>query len=216
MRPWIRTAQEHRGEPERRDPLLPLADMFDPAIAQRLWESLPDECRVDHIDKKNIPEVYRGAIKLVSSGARPVKKETAPWTSCSLNFRDLSKPMSRGIAWLLHREIELGRYIHRTCSTLRYAFCGSPPSTAPSVGVALLRCRISHQGNGSAVSSRRACVELSLAQATTNKRSIDSVSCRTCWSTHITRASGGNSMCGTLNWIPVYRNANTNRTAATC
>jgi hypothetical protein len=97
---------------ERRDPRLPLADMFDPVIAQRLWESLPEECRVDHIDKKNIPEVYRGAIKLVSSGARPVKKETAPWTSCSLNFRDLPEPMIKEIAWLLHREIELGRYIH--------------------------------------------------------------------------------------------------------
>jgi hypothetical protein len=97
---------------ERRDPRLPLADMFDPIIAQRLWESLPEECRVDHIDRKSIPEVYRGAIKLVSSGARPVKKETAPWTSCSLNFRDLPEPMAKEIAWLLHREIELGRYIH--------------------------------------------------------------------------------------------------------
>jgi hypothetical protein len=68
--------------------------MFDPAIAQHIWESLPDECRVDHIDKKNIPEVYRGAIKLVSSGARPIKKETAPWTSCYINFRDLPETMT--------------------------------------------------------------------------------------------------------------------------
>jgi hypothetical protein len=60
---------------DRRDPRLPLAEMFDPDIAQHIWDSLPDDCRVDHIDQKNIPEVYRGAIKLVSSGARPVKKE---------------------------------------------------------------------------------------------------------------------------------------------
>jgi hypothetical protein len=79
---------------DRRDPRLPLADMFDPAIAQHIWESLPDECRVDHIDKKNIPEVYRGAIKLVSSGARPIKKETAPWISCYINFRDLPETMT--------------------------------------------------------------------------------------------------------------------------
>jgi hypothetical protein len=97
---------------DRRDPRLPLADMFNPVIAQRLWESLPEECRVDHIDKKNIPEMDRGAIKLVSVGGRHVRTETAPWTSCSLNFRDLPEPMIREIAWLLHREIELGRYIH--------------------------------------------------------------------------------------------------------
>ncbi len=97
---------------ERRDPRLPLADMFDPTIAQSIWESLPDECRVDHIDKKNIPEVYRGAIKLVPTGAQPVKKETAPWTSCYINFRALPETMIWEIAWLIHREIELGRFIH--------------------------------------------------------------------------------------------------------
>jgi hypothetical protein len=75
---------------DRRDPRLPLADMFDPVIAQGLWESLPLECRVDHIDKKNIPETYRGAIKLQSAGG--------PWTTCYINFRDLPEPMTWEIA----------------------------------------------------------------------------------------------------------------------
>ena len=98
---------------DRRDPRLPLADMFDPVIAQRLWESLPEECRVDHIDKKNIPEIYRGAIKLVSVGGRAsAENRLGPWTSCSINFRDLPDTMTWEIAWLIHREIELGRYIH--------------------------------------------------------------------------------------------------------
>ena len=37
-----------------------------------LWDSLPLDCRVDHIDKKNIPETYRGAIKLVPRRAQVV------------------------------------------------------------------------------------------------------------------------------------------------
>ena len=98
---------------ERRDPRLPLAEMFDPVIAKCLWQSLPEECRVDHIDKKNIPETYRGAIKLVNVGGRAsAQNRLGPWTSCYINFRDLPETMVWEIAWLIHREIELGRYIH--------------------------------------------------------------------------------------------------------
>ncbi len=89
---------------ERRDPRLPLADMFDPVIARRLWESLPEECRVDHIDTKNIPELYRSAIQPKSAGRG--------WTTRYVNFRDLPETMTWEIAWLIHREIELGRSIH--------------------------------------------------------------------------------------------------------
>lgn len=89
---------------DRRDPRLPLAEMFDPAVAQSLWDSLPPECQVDHIDKKNIPERYRGAIKLTSAGG--------PWTTCYINMRELPEPMTHELAWLLHREIELGRPIN--------------------------------------------------------------------------------------------------------
>jgi integrase len=78
--------------------------MFDPVIAQSLWDSLPLDCRVDHIDKKNIPETYRGAIKLQSVGNG--------WTTCYINFRELPEPMIWEIAWLIHREIQLGRFIN--------------------------------------------------------------------------------------------------------
>jgi integrase len=77
--------------------------MFDPVIAQSLWDSLPLDCRVDHIDKKNIPDTYRGAITLKSAGKAG--------TTCYINFRDLPEPMTQEIAWLIHREIQLGRFI---------------------------------------------------------------------------------------------------------
>jgi integrase len=77
--------------------------MFDPVLAQRLWESLPEECRVDHIDKKNVPEMYRNALRFRSAGG--------PWTTCYINIRELPETMIWEFAWLLHREIELGRFV---------------------------------------------------------------------------------------------------------
>ncbi|SKX63916.1 putative transposase/integrase [Mycobacteroides abscessus subsp. abscessus] len=94
-------------EPKRmdqRDPRLPVADMFDPQIARRLWDSLPPECRSDHFNKKTMPDRYRNAVPEVSAGG--------PWTTCYLNFRGLPEPMTWEIAWLIHREIELGRFVN--------------------------------------------------------------------------------------------------------
>lgn len=91
---------------DQRDPRLPLAEMFDLDIAQRLWDSLPRECRVDHIDKKNIPDLYKNAIQEASVGG--------PWTTCYINMRDLPDTITWEFAWLLHREVELGRFIHPT------------------------------------------------------------------------------------------------------
>ena len=94
-------------EPKRmdqRDPRLPVADMFDPQIARQLWDSLPAECRQDHFNKKTMPECYRNAVPEVSAGG--------PWTTCYLNFRELPEPMTREIAWLIHREIEIGRFVN--------------------------------------------------------------------------------------------------------
>lgn len=105
------TRERAQQRNDRRDPRLPMALMFDPVITERLWESLPLECRSDHFDKKSMPEIYRGAVKLTSSGPRPVKPETIPWTSCALNFRNLPKYMTWEIAWSIHRGIELGRFI---------------------------------------------------------------------------------------------------------
>lgn len=88
---------------DQRDPRLPVADMFDPEIAQQLWDSLPAECRRDHFNKKNMPQRYLSAVNEVSAGG--------PWTTCYLNFRGLPEPMTWEIAWLIHREIELGRFV---------------------------------------------------------------------------------------------------------
>lgn len=86
------------------DPGLALADMFDPAIARRLWDSLPEECRRDHFDKKTMPAQYRPAIREVGVGGG--------WTACYLNFRELPEPMTWEIAWIIHRYIKLGQFIH--------------------------------------------------------------------------------------------------------
>ena len=89
------------------DPGLALADMFDPAIARRLWDSLPEECRSDHFDKKTMPAHYRPAIREVSAGS----SSGSDWTACYLNFRGLPEPMTWEVAWIIHRYIELGRFI---------------------------------------------------------------------------------------------------------
>lgn len=86
------------------DPGLALADMFDPVITRKLWDSLPEECRRDHFDKKTMPTHYRPAIREVNAGG--------PWTACYLNFRDLPEPMTWEIAWIIHRYIELGQFVH--------------------------------------------------------------------------------------------------------
>ncbi|MBU4464739.1 MAG: hypothetical protein KKH75_02715, partial [Actinobacteria bacterium] len=85
------------------DPGLALADMFDLTIARRLWDSLPEECRSDHFDKKTMPAHYRPAIREVNVGGS--------WTSCYLNFRGLPEPMTWEIAWIIHRRIELGHFV---------------------------------------------------------------------------------------------------------
>ncbi|MCJ0980465.1 tyrosine-type recombinase/integrase [Rhodococcus sp. ARC_M12] len=80
-----------------------LADIADPAIARQLWDSLPDECRSDHFDKKTMPTRYRSAIREVSAGG--------DWTALYLNFRGLPEIMTWEIAWIIHRRIELGHFV---------------------------------------------------------------------------------------------------------
>lgn len=94
------------------DPDLALADLFDAKIARRLWESLPEDCRSDHFDKKTMPELYRPAIREVTL--------TDGKTACYLNFRGLPESMTQEIAWVIHRYIELGRFIH--VYEINYAF----------------------------------------------------------------------------------------------
>lgn len=95
----------------RRDPRLPIADLFDPAVAEQMWQSLPDECRVDHFGKNDVPSLYRGAVRREITGSLPARAETPRFTTCYLNFRGLPQPMIWELAWLVHREVELGRFI---------------------------------------------------------------------------------------------------------
>lgn len=105
--PTSEASQSNGSAPRRldlRDPRLPVKEMFDSVIARRLWDGLPEECRRDHFDKRTMPETYRAAVSEVSAGGS--------WTTVALNFRELPETMTWELAWLLHREIELGRRIH--------------------------------------------------------------------------------------------------------
>lgn len=92
--------------------------MFDPLIAQQLWDSLPSECRQDHFDKTNLPALYRNVVMERPSGmvatTRTATGLIPSWTSCALNMRDLPEPMTQELAWLVHREAALGLRIHLT------------------------------------------------------------------------------------------------------
>lgn len=88
---------------DRRDPRLPLSKMFNVDVAASLWETLPEDCQRDHFDKATMPERYRAAVSEVSAGGS--------WTTTALSMRGLPDPMTSELAWLLHREVELGRRI---------------------------------------------------------------------------------------------------------
>lgn len=89
---------------DRRDPRLPVSEMFDIHVATHLWEMLPEDCRRDHFDKTTMPERYRAAVAETSAGG--------PWTTIAVSMRGLPEPMTWELAWLLHREIELGRRVY--------------------------------------------------------------------------------------------------------
>lgn len=88
---------------DRRDPRLALPELVDIAVARGLWESLPPDCRRDHFDKTNMPQRYRAAVAEESAGG--------DWTTQALSMRSLPEVMTWEAAWLIHREIELGRQI---------------------------------------------------------------------------------------------------------
>lgn len=76
-------------EPKRlelRDPRLPVSEMFDRHRARQLWDSLPEPCRTDHFNKKNMPDLYAPAVTETNAGGS--------WTTVALNFRSLPEPMT--------------------------------------------------------------------------------------------------------------------------
>lgn len=95
--------------PERRDLRLPADGLFDIDRARELWESLPVEQRRDHFDYRSLPDAYRGGV--VPRPHRQAGLEPK-WFSVALSMRGLPEPMVWELAWLIHREIELGRSIH--------------------------------------------------------------------------------------------------------
>lgn len=116
---------------DRRDPRLPVAQMFSPDKARGLWESLPSQCQSDHFDKRTLPDVYRRAVREVSSGAT-----SGNWTSQALSMKDLPDTMVWELAWIIHREVELGRFVNpdgfnAATRLLRWAIThGSPAARA--------------------------------------------------------------------------------------
>ena len=89
---------------DRRDPRLPVSALYDRSVAEQLWLSLPEDCRRDHFDQKTLPDLYRPSVPPVNAGGDS--------TTVALNMRGLPQPMTWEIAWLLHREIGLGRRVH--------------------------------------------------------------------------------------------------------
>jgi hypothetical protein len=89
---------------DRRDPRLPLSDMSTP-LSHRLWE--PTRIAESITSTRRTSRMYRALYT----------QERRCWTTCYINFRDLEPMME--IAWLIHREIQLGRFIVRTfnCAT---------------------------------------------------------------------------------------------------
>ena len=99
----------------QRDPGLRLPEMFDATIAEQLWASLPEECRQDHFDKSNMPAIYRNVIIEHPSGITTAMKKagTVPtWTSQALNLSGLPDTVTMELAWLVHREAEIGLRIY--------------------------------------------------------------------------------------------------------
>lgn len=92
---------------DRRDPRLRISELFDPDISERLWAGLPGACRVDHIDKKNVPASYVSSIRHHKLGGAAGLNRS---TTIALSWIDLPKAMTQEMAWIVHREIELGRY----------------------------------------------------------------------------------------------------------
>jgi len=103
-----------RSRPSR-ELRIPTTGLFDPDVAQKLWDGLPQECRRDRFDKTNMPTRYSNVVMTRPSGITAAMKATGSvpsWTSWSLNMRDLPGPMVQELAWLVHREAELGLRIH--------------------------------------------------------------------------------------------------------
>ncbi|MEG3626483.1 tyrosine-type recombinase/integrase [Streptomyces poriticola] len=91
-----------RNRRDKRDPRLPIAELFSVERARRLWESLPEEHRQDHFDAANMPADYLSAFS-----KRTINKERG-WFTQSLSLRGLPEPMLWELAWCVHQQVADG------------------------------------------------------------------------------------------------------------
>ncbi|MFI5566840.1 tyrosine-type recombinase/integrase [Streptomyces sp. NPDC051740] len=95
-----------RNRRDKRDPRLPIAELFSEERARRLWESLPEEHRQDHFDAANMPEDYLSAFS-----RRTIDKERG-WFTQSLSLRGLPEPMLWELTWCVHQQVADGYSIN--------------------------------------------------------------------------------------------------------
>ena len=98
-----------------------MAGLVDEEVARGLWESLAPEYRQDHFDDTNMPERYRQSLVRYADPAWARARR-----STAISLRELPAPITWELAWLLHREVELGRrlnpsIINRAARVLRAA-----------------------------------------------------------------------------------------------
>jgi hypothetical protein len=138
MRPWIRAAQEHRGEPsgEIRDYRWLTCSIL------LLPNAFGSHCRRNAASTTSIGRAFRRFIAAQSSSCPPApglsKRKPLHGRAVHSTFGIFQSQWPRRSHGCCTARSNWAATYTRTCSTLRYGFCGSPPSTAPSVGVALL------------------------------------------------------------------------------
>lgn len=97
-----------RNRRDKRDPRLPIAELFSVERARRLWDSLPDDHQQDHFDAANMPADYLHAFS-----KRTIDKERG-WFTQSLSLRGLPEPMLWELAWCVHQQVADGYGINTT------------------------------------------------------------------------------------------------------
>lgn len=84
-----------RKTQDKRDPRLPIADLFSEERARQLWDSLPYEHRQDHFDASNMPDDYRRAF------VEQVNNREKGWFTQAITFSGLPEPMIYELAWFV-------------------------------------------------------------------------------------------------------------------
>ncbi len=100
--PQQRKRVPERQRRDKRDPRLPIAELFTEDRARRLWKALPEEHRQDHFDAANMPADYGQAF------TRRTIDKSRGWYTQSLSLRDLPEPMVWELAWCIHQQVADG------------------------------------------------------------------------------------------------------------